>query len=221
MWQWTRDGAADEPELAEAALHQHVQFATARDGAQIAWAAIGNGPPVLKAPNWLNHIEYEWRNPVWGPAFAELARRRQLVRFDQRGNGLSDWEVEEISQGAMIGDMATIASAAGLDRFALLGISQGCAFSIRYAAENPERVSCLVLLGGFLRGRLKRPDPEQKKLYDALTLIIRDGGDPPTPSFATSSHPTSFPMLHRRLLRPLTSCSGSQPARLTPYGSGR
>ena len=183
VWQWTRNGATDEPELAEAALHQRVQFATARDGAQIAWATVGQGPPVLKAPNWLNHIEYEWRNPVWGPAFAELARHCRLVRFDQRGNGLSDWEVDEISQDAMIGDMATIADAAGLDRFALLGISQGCAFSIRYAVENPERVSCLVLLGGFLRGRLKRPDPEQKKLCDALTLIIRDGWGSPNPVF--------------------------------------
>ena len=183
VWQWTRDGAADEPELAEAALQQRVQFATARDGAQIAWAAIGSGPPVLKAPNWLNHIEYEWRNPVWGPALAALARRFRLVRFDQRGNGLSDWEVDEISQDAMIGDMATVAGAAGLERFALLGISQGCAFSVRYAVENPEQVSCLVLLGGFLRGRLKRPDPEQKKLCEALTLIIRDGWGSPNPVF--------------------------------------
>ena len=130
---------------------------------------------MLKAPNWLNHLEYEWRSPVWGTAFAELARHWRLVRFDQRGNGLSDWEVEEISEEVMISDMATVASDAGLERFALLGISQGCAFSIRYAVEHPERVTCLVLLGGFLRGRLKRPDPEQKKLYEALTMIIRDG----------------------------------------------
>ena len=183
VWQWTREGGADEPELAQAALRQQVRFVTAQDGVQIAWAAIGQGPPVLKAPNWLNHIEYEWRNPVWGPAFVALAQRCQLVRFDQRGNGLSDWEVDEISQDAMIGDMAAVAGAAGLDRFALLGISQGCAFSIRYAVENPERVSCLVLLGGFLRGRLRRPDPEQKKLCEALTLIIRDGWGSPNPVF--------------------------------------
>jgi pimeloyl-ACP methyl ester carboxylesterase len=91
--------------------------------------------------------------------------------------------VEEISEGAMISDMATVAHAAGLDRFALLGISQGCAFSIRYAVENPERVTCLVLLGGFLRGRLKRSDPEQKKLCEALTLIIRSGWGSPNPVF--------------------------------------
>ena len=183
VWQWTPDAPRGDKEFAEAALHQRVRFATAPDGVQIAWASIGNGPPVLKAPNWLNHLEYEWRSPVWGPAFAELARHWQLVRFDERGNGLSDWEVEDISEGVLISDMATVAQAAGLERFALLGISQGCVFSIRYAVEHPERVTCLVLLGGYLRGRLRRPDPEQKKLYEALTMIIRDGWGSPNPVF--------------------------------------
>jgi class 3 adenylate cyclase/pimeloyl-ACP methyl ester carboxylesterase len=190
VWQWTPDARADEQELAEAARHQRVQFATPPDGVQIAWASIGEGPPVLKAPNWLNHLDYEWRSPVWGPALAELARHWRLVRFDQRGNGLSDWEVKEISEAAMISDMATVADTAGLERFALLGISQGCAFSIRYAVEQPERVTSLVLLGGYLRGRLRRPDPDQRKLYEALTMMIRDGWGSPNPvfrSFFTSS----------------------------------
>jgi class 3 adenylate cyclase/pimeloyl-ACP methyl ester carboxylesterase len=190
VWQWTPDARADEQELAEAARHQRVQFATAPDGVQIAWASIGEGPPVLKAPNWLNHLDYEWRSPVWGPALAELARHWQLLRFDQRGNGLSDWDVKEISEAAMISDMATVADTAGLERFALLGISQGCAFSIRYAVEHPERVTSLVLLGGYLRGRLRRPDPDQKKLYEGLSMMIRDGWGSPNPvfrSFFTSS----------------------------------
>ena len=208
VWQWTPDARADEQELAEAARHQRVQFATAPDGVQIAWASIGDGPPVLKAPNWLNHLDYEWRSPVWGPALAELARHWRLVRFDQRGNGLSDWDVKEISEAAMVSDMATVADAAGLERFALLGISQGCAFSIRYALEHPERVTSLVLLGGYLRGRLRRPDPDQKKLYEALTMMIRDGWGSPNPvfrSFFTSSFipdappeiPASFDELQR------------------------
>jgi class 3 adenylate cyclase/pimeloyl-ACP methyl ester carboxylesterase len=183
VWQWLPGARADETELTEVALHQRVRFATTPDGVQIAWASIGEGPPVLKAPNWMNHLEYEWRSPVWGPLFAELARHCRLVRFDQRGNGLSDWEVEEISQDAMISDTATVAQAAELERFALLGISQGCGFSIRYAVENTDRVTCLVLLGGYLRGRLKRPDPDQKKLYDALTMTIRDGWGSPNPVF--------------------------------------
>ncbi len=183
VWQWTPEAPADDHEPPEAALNQRVRFATAPDGVQIAWASLGEGAPVLKAPNWLNHLEYELRSPVWGPAFTELARHCRLVRFDQRGNGLSDWEPDEISPDAMIGDTATIAEAAGLERFAMLGISQGCAYSIRYAVENPERVTCLVLLGGFLRGRLMRPDPEQERLYDALTMTIRNGWGSPNPVF--------------------------------------
>jgi len=183
VWQWTPDAPAEDQELSEAASHQRVRFATSPDGVQIAWASVGQGPPLLKAPNWLNHIEYEWRSPVWGPVLTEMARHTRLVRFDQRGNGLSDWDVDEISPEAMIGDTATVARAAGLDRFALFGISQGCAYSIRYAVENPEQVTCLVLLGGYLRGRLKRPDPEQAKLYEALTLAIRDGWGSPNPVF--------------------------------------
>jgi class 3 adenylate cyclase/pimeloyl-ACP methyl ester carboxylesterase len=183
VWQWTPGTKAEEKELAEEARHQRVHFAAAPDGVQIAWASIGAGRPVLKGPNWLNHIEYEWRSPVWGPVFAEIAHHCQLVRFDQRGNGLSDWDVDEISPDAMIRDMSTVAHAAGLDRFALLGISQGCAFSIRYAVENPERVACLVFLGGYLRGRLMRPDPEQKRVHETLGATIRDGWGSPNPIF--------------------------------------
>ncbi len=183
VWQWTPDAPPEEPEIMQAGLQQRVRFATAPDGVQIAWASIGEGPPVLKAPNWLNHLEYEWRSPIWGPVLTELARHCRLVRFDQRGNGLSDWEVEEISHDMMIRDTATVADAAGLERFALLGISRGCAFSIRYAVENPERVTCLVLCGSYLRGRLRRPDPEQQKLFEALSMTIRDGWGSTNPVF--------------------------------------
>ncbi|HUE46607.1 MAG TPA: alpha/beta fold hydrolase [Aestuariivirgaceae bacterium] len=208
VWQWTPGALPAEEELAEEAFHQHVRFARAPDGLQIAWASIGKGRPMLKAPNWLNHIEYEWRSPVWGPFLSKLARVCRLVRFDQRGNGLSDWDAEEISEEAMVSDMATVAAAAELERFALLGISQGCAFSIRYAVENPERVACLVLYGGYLRGRLRRPDPEQRNLYAALSMTIRDGWGSPNPIFrhfftsnfipdASSEVATSFDELQR------------------------
>jgi len=183
VWQWTADAPAVETGLTEETMHQRVRFARAADGVQIAWARIGEGPAMIKAPNWLNHIEYEWRSPVWGPVLAELARHFGLVRFDQRGNGLSEWEVDEISERRMVSDIATVADAAGLERFALLGISQGSAYSIRYAVENPERVRCLVLYGGYLRGRLRRPDPEQRNLYDALTTTIREGWGSPNPVF--------------------------------------
>jgi class 3 adenylate cyclase/pimeloyl-ACP methyl ester carboxylesterase len=183
VWQWTPDEPFEREKLDETALNQQVTFCTAADGVQIACSSVGKGPAVFKAPNWLNHIEYEWRSPVWGPFLREFARHCRLVRFDQRGTGLSDWDVEEISEDAMIADMAMVADAMGLGRFALLGISQGCGFSIRYAVENPERVTCLVLLGGFVRGRLMRRSENQEEMCRAAQTMIRHGWGSANPAY--------------------------------------
>ncbi len=183
VWQWTPDAPPQVAETLGAALEQRVQFVRASDGVQIAWAGLGAGAPVLKAPNWMNHIEYQWRSPIWRQFYARFARLCRFVYFDQRGNGLSDWEVEDLSEEAVAGDMHLVTLAAGLERFAVFGMSQGCAYAIRYAVEHPERVTCLVLLGGFLRGRLKRPDPDQKKLHEAGRLMIRDGWGSNNPVF--------------------------------------
>ncbi len=183
VWQWTPNAPVEEAKIADAGLTQRVQFCVAPDGVQIAYASVGKGPPIFKAPNWLNHIEYEWRSPVWGPAFAALAKNHELVRFDQRGNGLSDWDVEVISEDAMVTDMATVAEAAGLESFALLGISQGCAISIRYAVEHPEQVQCLVLFSGFARGRLRRNSEEDARLHEVARNMIRAGWGSPNPVY--------------------------------------
>jgi len=183
VWQWTPNAPVEEMEIADAGLTQRVQFCAAPDGVQIAYASIGKGSPIFKAPNWLNHIEYEWRSPVWGPALAALANNHELVRFDQRGGGLSDWDVDEISENSMVADMATVAEAAGLENFALLGISQGCAFSISYAIEHPEQVRCLVLFGGFTRGRLMRDSEEALNVYEASLTMIRAGWGSPNPAY--------------------------------------
>jgi class 3 adenylate cyclase/pimeloyl-ACP methyl ester carboxylesterase len=183
VWQWTPDAPVEDIEVADAALTQRVQFCVASDGVQIAYARVGTGPAVFKAPNWFTHLEYEWRSPVQGPILAALAKGHELVRFDQRGSGLSDWDVADISVDAMIADMTTVADAAGLERYALLGISQGCAFSIRYAVEHPEQVRCLVLFGGFARGRLKRNSLEQEQLQDVGRTMIQQGWGSPNPAY--------------------------------------
>ena len=182
VWQWA-PGAEAPREAPEVSLKQRVRYATSADGTQIAWASVGEGPPVLKAPNWLNHIEYEWTSPIWGPFLAEFARQHRLVRFDQRGNGLSDWEVERLDHDAMIEDTEAVIAAAGLDRFALFGISQGAAISIRYAVEHPGRVRCLILLGGYVRGRRRRGDPEAEKFERTAEIMIRDGWGSPNPVY--------------------------------------
>ncbi len=182
VWQWAPENRASAKAEVKKP-NQDVRFCISPDGVQLAYARTGSGPPVLKAPNWLNHLEYEWRSAVWGPFLAGLSEKNELIRFDQRGGGLSDWDVSDISEAAMLADMATVVQAAKLERFALLGVSQGCAFSIRYAVEHPERVSCLVLLGGFARGALKRNSQDQAELFEATVTMIRKGWGSSNPTY--------------------------------------
>jgi len=131
---------------------QEVRFCRAPDGVQLAYSVIGTGPPLVKTGNWMTHLEYDLESPIWRHLWRELAREHTLIRYDARGNGLSDWEADDISFDAWVSDLETICDATQLERFAILGISQGCAVSIAYAVRHPERVSHLVLYGGFARG---------------------------------------------------------------------
>lgn len=160
-------------------LNQEVRFCTASDGVRIAYALAGQGPTLVKAANWLNHLEYDWQSPIWSHLLHEFAARYQLVRYDERGNGLSDWDVEDISFEAFVRDLESVVEAAKLKRFALLGISQGCAASIVYAIRHPERVTHLVLYGGFARGRTRR-DPDHAK---TLLSIVEQGWGKENPAF--------------------------------------
>jgi class 3 adenylate cyclase/pimeloyl-ACP methyl ester carboxylesterase len=173
-WHWSID-APDETEVAPIAEEQSVRFCASADGTTIAWAATGSGPPVLRAPHWLNHLEFELQNPIMREMPQRFSRDHRLVRFDQRGNGLSDHEVARIDSDAMIEDMEAVVASAGLDRFALLGSSQGAAFSLMYAMRHPEQITCLVLYGGYVRGRLARNDPEEVKLFNTAGVMIREG----------------------------------------------
>jgi pimeloyl-ACP methyl ester carboxylesterase/DNA-binding winged helix-turn-helix (wHTH) protein len=162
-----------------ASLQQEVHFCTASDGVRIAYAVAGQGPPLVKAANWLNHLEYDWQSPLWSELLHELAASHWLVRYDERGNGLSDWDVDDISFEAFVRDLESVVDAAGLDRFALLGMSQGCAVSIVYAIRHPERISHLVLYGGFARGRARR-DPEHAR---TLLSLVKQGWGQENPAF--------------------------------------
>ncbi|MFV0514914.1 MAG: alpha/beta fold hydrolase [Jhaorihella sp.] len=183
IWQWTPQPRQEFDALNREADQQRIGFCTATDGVQLAYARLGRGPIVFKAPNWVNHLDYDWKSPISGPGFARIARSCELVRFDQRGNGLSDWAAEDISETAMLADMECVVAAAGLARFALFGQSQGCAFSVRYAATHPEKVACMVLLGGYGRGVLRRGDPAQAELHTATNNMIRVGWGSVNPAY--------------------------------------
>lgn len=163
------DSGGELPEARDE--QQEIGSCIAPDGTQIAYAVVGSGPPLVKAPNWMSHLEYEWQSPIWRHLLGELTKTRTLIRFDQRGNGLSDWEVEDISFDAFVSDLETVVDALNLERFPLLGISQGCAISIAYAVLHPERVSHLILYGGFARGAYKRGRSEKEQAEAMLTLV--------------------------------------------------
>jgi pimeloyl-ACP methyl ester carboxylesterase len=134
-------------------LEQQVRYCTARDGVRIAHATVGSGPPLVKAANWLSHLEFDSRSPVWRHWIRELSRDHTLVRYDERGCGLSEWAIEEFSLDAWVRDLEAVVDALELERFPLLGISQGGPIAIAYTARHPERVSGLVLYGSYARGR--------------------------------------------------------------------
>jgi pimeloyl-ACP methyl ester carboxylesterase/DNA-binding SARP family transcriptional activator len=156
-------------------LEQDIRFCTTSDNVRIAYGSVGDGPPLIKTANWLNHLEYDWDSPVWRHVFRGLAADRRLIRYDERGNGLSDWDVEDISFDSFVRDLESVVEAAGVEKFPLLGISQGCAVSIEYAIRNPGRVTHLILHGGYARGW--RVDTSQAEIarHEAMQTLIRYG----------------------------------------------
>jgi pimeloyl-ACP methyl ester carboxylesterase/DNA-binding winged helix-turn-helix (wHTH) protein len=162
---------------------QDVRFCRATDGVNLAIATNGEGLPVVKVGTWLGHVEHDWQSPVWSPLHACLASRFRLIRYDQRGCGLSERDVAEISFAAFVGDLETVVDSLGLQRFALYGISQGAAVSIAYAARYPERVSRLVLSGGRAVSWRKLGDPVDTAKHEALLTLIRHGWGQDNPAF--------------------------------------
>ena len=163
---------------------QEIRFCTAGDGTRLAYAVSGAGPPLVKAANWLSHLAYDWESPVWRHWLAELSRRFRLVRYDERGCGLSDWDIGRFSFGDWVDDLEAVVDAAGLDRFPLLGISQGGPVAIAYAVRHPERVTHLVLLGSFAQGwRKSARTPDELALAEARVEIVRLGWGRPDPAY--------------------------------------
>jgi pimeloyl-ACP methyl ester carboxylesterase/DNA-binding CsgD family transcriptional regulator len=153
---------------------QQVRFCTAPDGVRLAYAVHGRGPPIVRAATWLTHLDADWESPVWRHWLAELGDGHTLVRYDERGCGLSDRELGALSVDTWV--------AAGVDRFTLLGVSQGAAIALLYAVRHPERVDRLVLYGGYARGRTWR-GPEARAHAEAMASAIRAGWTDASPTF--------------------------------------
>ncbi len=183
----------------ETSDRQQIRFCTAPDGVRIAYSAIGSGYPLVKAANWLNHLEFEWKSPIWRHWIEELSRRHLLIRYDERGNGLSDWNAADFSFDAWLADLESVVEAAGPERFALLGISQGGAVAAAYAARHPERVK--MLKAG---GRCPR--------------LCASVGAPRTRRFGNFGPPYTYRKRPANSGSGSMRCSGSQPRRKMPPG---
>lgn len=165
-------------------MGQQIRFCMTADGVRIAYATVGEGPPLVKVSNWLSHLEHDWESPVWRHWITELSRDHTLLRYDERGCGLSDWEVPELSFEAWVRDLETVVDAAGVERFPLLGISQGASIAIAYTVRHPERVSHLVLHGAYARGKLKRSlTPQQRKEAETMAELAELGWGKENPAF--------------------------------------
>lgn len=163
---------------------QHIRFCICPDGVRIAYATVGQGPPLVKAANWLSHLEFEWQSPVWRHWLDHLSRNNTLIRYDMRGCGLSDWNVKDVSLEARVQDLETVVAALGLDRFPLLGISGGGAVAIAYAARHPEKVSHLILYGAYARGRFHRNySPQEIEAGHTFLNLMKLGWGQDNPAF--------------------------------------
>jgi pimeloyl-ACP methyl ester carboxylesterase/DNA-binding CsgD family transcriptional regulator len=163
---------------------QRIHFLRTPDGVQLAWAEAGSGPPLIKASNWLSHLEYEWESPVWRHWIRFFTDHFRFVRYDERGCGMSDWNVDDLSPSRWVGDLEAVADAAFPEgAFPLFGVSQGVATSIAYAVKHPERVSRLILYGGYARGWALRDDSVAKREYEAIAALAALGWGRDNPAF--------------------------------------
>lgn len=151
---------------------QEIRYCVSPAGVRVGYAIAGEGRPLVKTANWLTHLDLEWHSPVWAHWLQGLAQRFRLIRYDQRGCGLSDWEVNEFSLDAWVDDLELVVDSVGVDQFPLLGVSQGGAVAIAYAAKHPKRVTHLILSGAYGQGRLMRARTQEERDDAAVDLEV-------------------------------------------------
>ena len=165
-------------------LRQRIRYVQASDGARLAWAESGEGPVVVKAANWLTHLEYEWESPLWKHWLQFFSGNFRFIRYDERGCGLSEWQGGDLTVERWVSDLETVVDAARPDGpVTLLGISQGAAACIGYAIRHPDRVARMILYGGYARGAYRRGTPETQATYRAIVDLARVAWGSDNPAF--------------------------------------
>lgn len=196
----TKETELHVPSSREILTRQRVKFCTTSDGVRLAYASVGKGYPIIKAANWLSHLEHDWDAPIWSPLFRSLSDRHHFLRYDERGNGLSDWEVKDLSFNAFVEDLETVVSASQLDKFALLGISQGASVSIEYAIRHPDKVSHLILFGGYDAGWRINASEEEIREREAIITLTEAGWGKDNPAYRQIFSSTFLPSANKQEL---------------------
>jgi pimeloyl-ACP methyl ester carboxylesterase/DNA-binding CsgD family transcriptional regulator len=165
-------------------MAQPIRYLKTRDGVRLAWAALGKGPALLKAGNWLSHLNYDLESPVWRHWIEFFSSHYRLIRYDERGCGMSQWDVDDLSPARWAEDLADVVEASEPgERFMLFGLSQGAAAAMAYAARHPERVTHLILYGGYATGWAHSPESDGFHRYRAIVDLVRLGWGEDNPSF--------------------------------------
>ncbi|MEP3436565.1 MAG: alpha/beta fold hydrolase [Hoeflea sp.] len=206
---------APSPALSD---RQRVRFAKSDDGTKIAYATSGHGPMIMRAGHFLTHLEMDWKSLIWRPYLNALGQDHTLVRYDQRGTGLSDPILSNTVLDSHVADLEAVANAAGLDRFPLIALSQGVPIAIQFAANHPERVSCLVLYGGYTEGRALRDGGQSSEAADAMMTLMREGWGKPESAFMRAFTSLFCPGASRDQLADLVDM---QLASTSPENAGR
>jgi len=155
-------------------LRQHIRYVKASDGTRLAWAESGEGPVVVKAANWLSHLEYEWESPIWKHWLQFFSGHFRFVRYDERGCGMSEWGAGVLDVERWTDDFELVIDAARPSGpVTLLGISQGSVACIAYALRHPERVARLILYGGYAHGAYLRGPEDSRATYRAIVELAR------------------------------------------------
>jgi pimeloyl-ACP methyl ester carboxylesterase/DNA-binding winged helix-turn-helix (wHTH) protein len=163
---------------------QHIAFCRAADGVRLAYAMAGDGPLLVRAANWMTHLGFDIESPVWRHWVRDLSLRHTFIRYDERGCGLSDWSANDFGFNDWVSDLESVVEALGVERFPLLGVSQGGAVAVAYAARHPDRVTKLVLCSSYARGRGTRAANEEEKRAAELDLdLARVGWGRDDPAF--------------------------------------
>ena len=167
-----------------AGTRQRIRYLLTTDGVRLAWAEAGSGPVLVKAANWLTHLEYEWESPVWRHWIHFFTDHFRFIRYDERGCGMTDWSAADLTEPRRLEDFeAVMAAAVPAGPVALLGISQGTASCVRYAVKHPDRVSRMILYGGYARGVWRRGDADKEREYRAVIDLVRLGWGSDNPAF--------------------------------------